>query len=591
MLTRNLIRFIIVAVFFLEQARVNAQEFPYVAGGRNNFVNEAVHDSLKSLNKVAVRSLWAKTYGDSASEEIRCIKQTYDGGYIVAGMRLNVSEGGNEVWILKLNSSGEIEWQKLYKNIETQYEKEYHEVYDIIVENDGYAVVGNVSRCDSGYTGYICPIYGWVMKLNSSGEIVWQKGYKGGGYGAVFYSGHKTADGGYIVAGQGNILGVVSPYGNLWVVKLNRNGVVEWQRMFESVYNDTIFISNSYANSVQQTRDGGYVIAGSVFGSLNFFDWGEHWVLKLDNSGNLQWHKIYSSPEVSDVSLCIRQTNDGGYIVAGQTQDTIGYGMDGLLLKLDKDGNIEWQRNYESGEGDGLVVVEQTNDGGYIAGGLYTAGWAYNGGVIIKTDSGGHIEWQKIYPCNPIKTIVQTIDTGYVFGSSASVEHNGWTANDYIVIKTDIYGNTVRELENANVSVYNASLIPKTFNVSMFSPDLYIINTNSFAVNTNVTPRDAWGSTSVEGEYNIPLAFKLEQNYPNPFNSETVISFSIPMKSFVSLKVFDILGREVGTLVEEELSAGKYTKRLDAKDLTSGVYFYRLQAGKFVSLKKMVLIK
>jgi hypothetical protein len=301
MLTRNLIRFIIVAVFFLEQARVNAQEFPYVAGGRNNFVNEAVHDSLKSLNKVAVRDLWAKTYGDSASEEIRCIKQTYDGGYIVAGNRFNVWEGSYEVWILKLNSSGEIEWQKLYKNIETQYEKEYHEVYDIIVENDGYAVVGNVSRCDSGYTGYICPEYGWVMKLNSSGEIVWQKGYKGGGYGAVFYSGHKTADGGYIVAGQGNILGVVSPYGNLWVVKLNRNGVVEWQRMFESVYNDTIFISNSYANSVQQTRDGGYVVAGSVSGSLNFFDWGEHWVLKLDNSGNLQWHKIYSSSEVSDI--------------------------------------------------------------------------------------------------------------------------------------------------------------------------------------------------------------------------------------------------------------------------------------------------
>ncbi len=385
---------------------------------------------------------------------------------------------------------------------------------------------------------------------------------------------------------------MVTPYGKLWTVKLDSNGVVKWQRMFESVSNDTIGISDSYANSVQQTKDGGYVIAGSVSGTSNFFAGNEHWLLKLDSTGNLQWHKMFSSPEVYDIAWSVRQTNDSGYIVAGQTQDTIGYGMDGLLLKLDKDGNIEWQRNYESGQGDALQTVEQTQDGGYIAGGLWSYGSAHNGGVIIKTDKNGYIEWQKIYPdINSIKTIVQTIDTGYVFGSSASVDHNGSGSVDYIVIKTDIYGNTVRELENTNVGVYDASLIPKTFNVSMFSPDLYIINTNSFAVNTNVTPRNAWVSTLAKGEITSPLLFKLEQNYPNPFNPTTTISFTIPSKSFVSLKIFDALGREVSTLINEELSSGTYSKQWDASGLTSGVYFYRLQAGSFTQTKKLILLR
>jgi len=212
--------------------------------------NQNHFDPDLQLNKSLLENLWAKTYGDSTYEEVRCVKRTYDGGYIVAGLQ------NNEVWVLKLNPSGEIEWQKLYKNAQ----KESYDVYDLAIVNDGgYIVVGSALTCYEESAN--CLIYGWLIKLNSNGEIVWQKAYKdNGGYGSVFYSGHETTDGGCIVAGWGNILGEVTPHGKLWTVKLDSTGVVEWERMFN---NDSI--ADSYARSIQQTKDGGYVVAGVGF--------------------------------------------------------------------------------------------------------------------------------------------------------------------------------------------------------------------------------------------------------------------------------------------------------------------------------------
>ncbi|MGC8654760.1 MAG: T9SS type A sorting domain-containing protein, partial [Candidatus Kryptoniota bacterium] len=89
----------------------------------------------------------------------------------------------------------------------------------------------------------------------------------------------------------------------------------------------------------------------------------------------------------------------------------------------------------------------------------------------------------------------------------------------------------------------------------------------------------------------LPAHFSLNQNYPNPFNPATNISFSIPSKSFVSLKVFDALGREVATLLSEELPPGMYSQQWNAQGFPSGVYFYRLQAGSFTDTKKLILLK
>jgi hypothetical protein len=88
-----------------------------------------------------------------------------------------------------------------------------------------------------------------------------------------------------------------------------------------------------------------------------------------------------------------------------------------------------------------------------------------------------------------------------------------------------------------------------------------------------------------------PTTFSLMQNYPNPFNPSTTISFSLPSKSIVSLKVFDLTGKENATIVSQELSAGTYSRQWNAAHMSSGIYFYRLQAGSFTETKKLVLLK
>jgi len=93
------------------------------------------------------------------------------------------------------------------------------------------------------------------------------------------------------------------------------------------------------------------------------------------------------------------------------------------------------------------------------------------------------------------------------------------------------------------------------------------------------------------GSTDLPTHFIFSQNYPNPFNPATTISFGLPSRSFVSLKVYDILGREVSALLSEELQPGTYSRQFDGTGLTSGVYFYRLQAGSFIETKKLVLVR
>ena len=112
--------------------------------------------------------------------------------------------------------------------------------------------------------------------------------------------------------------------------------------------------------------------------------------------------------------------------------------------------------------------------------------------------------------------------------------------------------------------------------------------------NTTDIGADEFNGTPLVGVYDeliLPLRFALEQNYPNPFNPTTIIKYSVPKQSYVSLKVYDILGREVATLVNEEKPAGTYEVSWEAKNLASGVYFYKISAGDYTAVKKMILLR
>jgi Secretion system C-terminal sorting domain len=153
-------------------------------------------------------------------------------------------------------------------------------------------------------------------------------------------------------------------------------------------------------------------------------------------------------------------------------------------------------------------------------------------------------------------------------------------ATSSVSLYTEFVANTLWFSNDTPDTAYIVFVIANSNGTSPHVGSYYIIDDLSFG-----------NSTGVENLNNVPNNFYLGQNYPNPFNPSTTISFSIPEEDFVSLKVFNSLGEEVATLVNEIKPSGKYSVSFDASNLTSGVYFYKIKAGKFIGTKKMILIK
>jgi hypothetical protein len=197
---------------------------------------------------------------------------------------------------------------------------------------------------DSGrgiyYRGSVLDTWGnqydvWVLKLNKDGSIDWQRTYGGGNWDIAFAT-QQTSDGGFVVAGLTESFGA----GNydVWVLKLNTQGDIIWQKTYGGQEGD-------YPGAIQQTKDGGYIVAGttSSFGEGSY----DLWVLKLDENGTVVWDKTYGGKDEESEyfrHIPIEQTSDGGYIVAGSTK-SFGAGDDDFwVLKLDPNGSIEWNQ-------------------------------------------------------------------------------------------------------------------------------------------------------------------------------------------------------------------------------------------------------
>jgi len=253
---------------------------------------------------------WQNTYGsfgDIANE----VKPTSDGGYIIVG------ESSGDVYVVKADADGNLEWARNYGGTETD------RGYAIQLTNDnGYIVAGETYSFGSGNADF------WIFKIDGNGNLIsgWPKLYGGSGYDTARAI-QQTADGGYIVAGETSSFGAGNS--DIWLLRLNSNGEVIWQKTYGGTGNEVAYF-------IQQTSDGGYIVSGetSSFGAGG----SDVWIIKLDNSGNIIWQKVYGGSG-DDVARSIQQTADGGYIVAGLTTTDAG-DTDFWVLKLDANGNL-----------------------------------------------------------------------------------------------------------------------------------------------------------------------------------------------------------------------------------------------------------
>jgi len=259
--------------------------------------------------------------------------------------------------------------------------------------------------------------------------VQWQKTF-GESFDDYGYSVQQTSDGGYIIAGETWSFGA-GTYPNVYLLKIDSAGNMQWQKTFGGSGWDRGW-------SVQQTSDDGYIVAGDTYSPG--VDEGDIYLVKTDSDGNLIWHKTFGGSKC-DWEGKVRQTTDGGYIIAGSTS-SFGAGRDDVyLIKTDPNGNFLWQNTFGGSNWENGYSVQQTTDGGYIIGGK-AYGEGYKDVYLVKADSAGNLKWQKTFGGSGADrgySVQQTSDGGYIIAGMTASFGAGWL--DVYLIKTDPNGN------------------------------------------------------------------------------------------------------------------------------------------------------
>lgn len=322
--------------------------------------------------------LWSKGYGGSGSDLLAAMILANDNGYVLAGYTTS-SDGdvtnyhGNglspDCWVVKTDDTGKLVWQKTLGGTATDV------AMDMISTKNGYLVAASTHSNDGDVTGKHMDEDIWIVKLDNTGNIVWQKCY-GGSKWEWPYSIINTSDGGYMVAGM-----TVSQDGDVnsshgkedaWLIKLDDTGAIVWQKTYGGSKTD-------YAYSVKEAKDGGYIFVGRTDSDdgdvTNHKDTSDAWIVKVDNSGAIVWQKDLGGSQrdnARDISL-----TEDGYIVAASTMSSDGdvqgnnHGLeDYWIIKLDTTGDIQWQKLLGGSGNDYCSQVLYDLKGGYtIAGG------------------------------------------------------------------------------------------------------------------------------------------------------------------------------------------------------------------------------
>lgn len=341
-------------------------------------------------------TLWTRTYGGANNEYGSSVIQTIDGGYLIMGSTESFGATDKDIYAVKTNASGGMEWSNRYGNFGNDYGVTVRQTTD-----GGYLFAG------STYAG-AGVVDAYVIRTDENGAILWSKTYGG----SLEDDGNAlltTADGGFILAGITRSFGAGGT--DMFVLKTDTDGAVLWQKTYGGEEDD-------YAFGIEHVADGGYIITGSTTsGGAGGFD---ACLVRIDASGTVQWAKTYGS-SANDIAIISRTTNDDGYVVLGQS---FGFGVesDVYLVKTDGTGNVSWSRNYGGGGYEFESDIRQTPDGGYlISAGEESFGPDRNV-YLIKTDTQGDSG------CDQGEPMTVSSVLNLITGTPASVIGSGGTA-------------------------------------------------------------------------------------------------------------------------------------------------------------------
>lgn len=323
---------------------------------------------------------WARALGGSLSEDGYSLKQTSDGGYVVVGQTrsndgdVSGNHGGDDWWVVKLDAAGNISWQKTLGGSEDEWARSVDQTTD-----GGYIIAGFTASNDGDVTG----LHGvpgnnadcWVVKLDQNGNLIWQKVFGGSSWDEA-KSIQQTFYGGYVVAGytnsnDGDINNTNHGGSDYWVLKLDPIGNIEWQKTLGGSGTDQ-------AHSIEQTTGAGYIVAGYTNSSdgdvtVNHGQT-DYWIVKLDAGGGMQWQKSVGG-SLADKAYSVIQTIDGGFLIAGESSSTDGDinankgSTDCWVVKLSGIGTLDWERSLGGSNVDRAYSIRETSYHSYVLSG------------------------------------------------------------------------------------------------------------------------------------------------------------------------------------------------------------------------------
>ncbi len=516
---------------------------------------------------------WQKTLGGNQVDLIYSINQTSDGGFILgcqtsSSQSFDVTQVNNglaDFWILKTNALGTIQWQKCIGGSGAERFGRILQTAD-----SGYIIGGSSNSNISGNKTENCFGFDdfWIVKLDSSGNVLWDKTLGGNGI-DTFCSIITTPDNGFLVGGTsysnlsgnktentvGYVTGNGGPYSDYWVIKLDINGNIQWQNTIGGNEDDRMA-------SMVVTSDGGYFVGGrstsnatgdKIENSRGLWD---YWVLKLDDLGNILWQRTIGGSSEDNLTSTIN-TNDGGLLVAGNSSsnisgekttnayDSSNIYLDYWVLKLSQTGEIMWQKTIGGSNQDGCESIFSDNFGNFIISGYSNSNISFDKtensrGLydcwIIKIDSDGNMLWDKTLGGNLNDSVSSIIylasDNSLIFGGNSESSITG----DKTEISRGLYDCWIVKLQPESLSTSN------------------FIST-SFEVFPNPTSQTVYISTDQKFEllktkvYNISGQLVFEENSRDTSNlsvdikAESGIYFMELENELGETKIFKIVKR------------------------------------------------
>lgn len=505
---------------------------------------------------------WERRYNGTANSEDFMASSALDksGNLIVTGSSKGIDTEYDYLTI-KYKSNGDTLWTRRFNGIDSVSD----EAHCVTTDNSGNILVtGESSQKIS------------TIKYDSSGNLLWERKYYESSFWCTGIS-VLTDDSGNVY-----VLGYAINISDKYItIKYDPQGIQQWVRGYLS-------------------PDGGWSTALSIDDSANVYVTGisslngnndDITVIKYNSSGDSLWVRRYDSG-LYDYPSAIAVDKDGNVYVTGECDGSpfVYWAYKYLTIKFDKNGNLIWVRKYDGlGVDRDFAFALAVDDAfnvyvtGESSGAGSVSGFDY---VTIKYNSNGDSLWVRRYNGTgdsiDIPNSIALDSDGNVYVAGSSYDIRGQTV--IATIKYSSSGDLKWQIEHEGfagiVKLDSTGIVYVLGTVSGISsgPDFLTIKY-----------LDLVGINPVSEEIN--KEYFLSQNYPNPFNPVTIINYELNVTGFVQLKVYDVLGNEVSSLVNKNQIAGKYRVEFDGSNLSSGVYFYKIVTGKFSDTKRMILLK